>query len=107
MVSMKMSAREAQEYASVSSSAGDAPMYPYGLTVCLNSESMKKLGLDKAMPSVGVKMMLMATVEVTSVRQEKEQDGDARTSTDLQIVEMELMPKREEVDLHKMYPSMV
>jgi len=104
LVSMKLSNQAASAYNSPVA-AGDAPMYPYGLTVNLNDDSMKKLGLDKAPPAIGTRMVLMATVEVTSVRSEKEHDGDARTSADLQITEMELLPERSQADPRSMYPN--
>ncbi|QII84181.1 hypothetical protein G3T20_05365 [Bordetella hinzii] len=104
MVSMKLSDQAAQAY-NQPVAASDAPMYPYGLTVCLNDDSMKKLGLDKAPPIIGARMVLMATVEVVSVRSEKEHDGDTRTGADLQITEMELLPARREADPRGMYPN--
>ncbi|MER1940643.1 capsid staple protein [Castellaniella sp. FW104-16D08] len=104
MVSMKLSAQAAQAYNSPVPS-GDAPMYPWGLTVSLDNESMKRLGLDTAPPEVGTTMVLMATVEVTSVRSEKEHDGDTRAGADLQITEMELLPGRRDTDPRSMYPN--
>lgn len=104
MTSMKMTSGEAKSYSSPIVS--DAPMYPYGLAVSLNHEAVQKLGLDKAMPSVGQKLMLMAHVEVTTVRSDKEYDGDVRMNIELQITDMDVMPLREELDAKALYPNM-
>ena len=68
---------------------GNLPKYPYGLTLCLNSETLKKLGMATP-PAVGSKLSLHAMVEVVAARQDKEQDGDVCASTDLQVTAMEL-----------------
>lgn len=54
MVNLKMSKAQATKY-NGPCSPGDAPLYPYGLCVSLNDESVKKLGLD-SLPSVGSKL---------------------------------------------------
>jgi hypothetical protein len=104
MISMKLDKQAAQNY-TTPPLAADAPAYPYGLTICLSSESLEKLGLDKSLPTVGARMALVAIVEVTSVRSEKTQGGEARAHADLQITEMELLPARREADPKSMYPN--
>lgn len=90
LVNMKMSDSEAKAYVTGGpASPGDAPMYPYGLCICLNDESMKKLGLENP-PAVGTKLQLTALVEVVSVGSRKERDGDKHSNADLQITDMEL-----------------
>lgn len=89
MVNMKMTAEEAKEYTSAPVSVGDAPAYPYGLTVCLNDDSLKKLGYDNP-PPVGVQLRLTAMVTVTSTGVNQQQDGDKEARCDLQITDMEL-----------------
>lgn len=80
------------------------PKYPYGLEINLNKESMEKLGLDKALPTIGQMLTLTAVVKVTSVRQEEEQKETCHYST-LQITAMELTPAKEQIDAKAMYPN--
>ena len=86
------------------SPGSEASKYPYGLLINLDGETMKKLGLDKALPSVGQTMSLTATVKVTGLHQEEEQDETCYTSS-LQITAMELAPTKEAVDPKAMYPN--
>lgn len=90
MVNMKMSAKEAaEEYGVSPADAGDAPEYPYGLTLSLCDESLAKLGIT-AMPSVGSTMTIHAVVAVTSVNQNETQSGGVDKSLGLQITDMDL-----------------
>lgn len=82
----------------------EAPKYPYGLLLNLDGGAMKKLGLDKALPSIGQTMTLTATAKVTALRQEEGQDETCYTSS-LQITAMELAPAKEPVDPKAMYPN--
>ncbi|KAG2171874.1 hypothetical protein INT44_002519 [Umbelopsis vinacea] len=69
-------------------SAEDQPAYPYGLSICLDDETLAKLGITE-LPKVGTVMQLTALVEVCSVSQYENQDG-ADNSLSLQITDMEL-----------------
>lgn len=80
----------AEDYGSCAPVPGEMPLYPYGLTICLNDESLKKLGMS--LPAVGTKFHLMAIVEVKSARADKVQDGDPEIGADFQITDMELTP---------------
>lgn len=92
LVSMKQDPKEAAEnYGSCAPIPGEMPLYPYGLSICLNDESLKKLGMS--LPAVGSKFMLTAMVEVSSARADKVQDGDAEIGADFQITDMQLTPE--------------
>lgn len=89
---MKQDPKEAAEdYGSCAPVPGEMPLYPYGLSICLNDESLKKLGMS--LPAVGSKFMLTAMVEVSSARADKVQDGDAEIGADFQITDMQLTPE--------------
>jgi hypothetical protein len=89
MTSMKLSKSEAKDSMPICSpDDGDGPAYPYGLCLYLDDETMKKLGITD-MPDVGTRLMLHATVEVTSNSQRQTQDGKT-VNMDLQITDMEL-----------------
>lgn len=93
LVSMKQDPKEAAEGYGINSTAdvGELPLYPYGLTICLGDEELKKLGMS--LPTVGAKFMLSAMVEVCSARADKSQDGDAEIGADFQITDMQLTPE--------------
>lgn len=89
LVSMKQTPEEAAEYSGLATAdPKEAPMYPWGLCLTLNDESLKKLGLP--LPPVGQTFILMARVECTSARANKVQDGDNEIGADFQITDMQL-----------------
>lgn len=89
MISTKMSKEEAKEYASGIPSDGNAPMYSYGTTLCLDDSLLKKLGFPEP-PPVGTELTLTAKVVVTSTGVNQQQDGDKEMRCDMQITDMEL-----------------
>lgn len=83
---------------------GDLPEYPYGLRLCLDNDTIKKLGVK--VPNVGSKMKLMAMVEVCSTSSFNTKESGMMQTMDLQIVEMSLSSSgKKEVDPNKMYSS--
>lgn len=87
MINMKLSKKAAT--ALVETSPGDAPAYPYGLRLCLDTETLEKLGITD-LPRVGTVITLQARAEVVSTGVNQEQDGDKRMHCDLQITDMAL-----------------
>ena len=89
MISMKLTAAEAKADATyLGGGDDDLPKYPYGLSICLDDETLAKLGITE-LPPVGTVMQLTALVEVCSISQYENQDG-ADKSMNLQITDMEL-----------------
>lgn len=76
-------------------SLGEDDKYPYGLRISLDSEALKKLGLDK-IPAVGVQLCIEANVKVIGVRSEEEQDGTTENNMELQITDMMFCDPEEE-----------
>lgn len=63
--------------------------FPYGLSVSLNHESLKKLGLhDGAMPQVGQKLMLHAHAHVKEAREEQREGGEKHRRLELELRHM-------------------
>lgn len=87
---MSLSAAEAKEstigYAAAD--PGEAPKYPYGLSLDLNDDVLKKLGIT-TLPTVGTTMLLTAEVKVTRISAYEEQDGSEQC-LGLQITSMDL-----------------
>lgn len=81
----------------------DKPEYPYGLSINLDNESLKKLGMEE-LPQVGDTMMVMAKVEVRSVSSYDTTEGDDK-NVSLQITEMVAKPKEGKSLAEKMYGS--
>lgn len=53
----------------------DLPVYPWGLNVYLNEDSLSKLGLSVEDFKVGDEFMARAQFRVTSIGQREDQDG--------------------------------
>lgn len=107
LTNMAMSADEAKEYGGPCVVAGDAPegpLYPYGLSLCLNDESLAKLGID-TLPAVGTELLIMAKVRVTGTRSSERQGGEKSNDVDLQITDMALSAPVKEVDAQALYPK--
>ena len=54
----------------------NGPLYPWGLCIRLEKDSLEKLGLDGEMPSVGDMIHLCAMAKVTSVSENEMEDGN-------------------------------
>lgn len=66
--------------------AGDAPKYPYGLTLRLDNSSLDKLGMN-ALPKVGAQVSVQANGVITSVSQ-NESEKHSNRSVEIQIQEL-------------------
>ncbi|SRR5260221_13361339 len=88
LVSMQLSAKQADDYAMPTSVQKDAPKYPWGLCLTLNDESMLKLGIP--LPEVTNTFTLVASVEVIRASATEDQQGKD-LSCDLQITDMRLI----------------
>lgn len=73
-----------------------SPEYPYGLRICLDNESLTKLGITE-LPPIGAEFKVAALACVVSVSQHESQGSDKpHRSVDLQIEMMQLAPAKEE-----------
>lgn len=94
LVSMKIDPKKIEERMKPSTViADDAPVYPYGLRVNLDEDSLDALGM-KTMPKVGEELYLGANVKIVSVSDNEHTSEDGGThrhrSVELQIMEMGL-----------------
>jgi hypothetical protein len=87
MVNMKMSTEEAKEQCSPSTEEG--PRYPYGLSIHLDDDALSKLGVSDSL-NVGDEVTITAKALVTSKSGYQTMVGDAESSLDLQITDMEV-----------------
>ncbi|PVX84344.1 capsid staple protein [Paraburkholderia unamae] len=95
MISMKLTPVEAKQESTADAPTtvdADRPAYPYGLTVCLDDESLSKLGVT-SLPDVGTPFTMTARVEVCSASQYQNQSGTDRNLS-LQITDMQLDPEK-------------
>lgn len=105
MKSMKMSKKETEKGMEPVSGSTQG-QYPYGLSIHMDDEVMKKLGM-KCMPEAGEVMNLMAKVSVTEVSQRERKGGEPMQSMTLQITDMDLACEETEDDTaKKMYDKM-
>lgn len=95
LVSMKITKSEKEAAAEVVPS-GESASYPYGLTLHLDDDVMKKLAMKK-LPDVGKQVCVIAYADVTSVSEHESLIGGSRQSVELQITDLALtsMPKGE------------
>lgn len=90
LVSMKNTPADVKEEQAELTTNPEVPAYPYGLCVDLCDESLQKLGMT-TLPAVGTKMKLTALVEVTTVSQYENSEGNEKRLS-LQITDMQLDP---------------
>ena len=82
-----------------------APEYPYGLSLHLCDDEMKKLGISM-LPTVGETMSLLARVEVKSISMNDTVGGEKTKHMELQITDMALGEERSpEETAKKLYPG--
>lgn len=87
---MAYTAKEKKERNSPTEAAKyDGPDYPYGLTLRLEDEHLKKLGIS-SLPKVGTSMAIEATCKVTSVSSNESERGSSRRCIELQIQKLGL-----------------
>lgn len=91
MVSMKMSPEESAEYAG--SVMADKPIFPWGLRITLDDESLKKLNMA-ALPAVDQTMIITCRVKVVEVSSTQVSEDDKKDCVGLQITDMELSADR-------------
>jgi hypothetical protein len=107
MTNLAMTAEEAKAHYGCEPSDDSLPKYPYGLSIYLDDDALKKLGITD-LPKVGTSMPATITVMVTGTSQRATQSGKEgetmRTCVDLQITDMDIaMPAKPAADL--LYPS--
>ncbi len=61
------------------------PLYPWGLCISLETETLAKLGLDGEMPSVGEMIHLCAMAKVTSVSENEMEDSNGGKTTNRRV----------------------
>ena len=69
--------------------APSGPMYPYGLCISLEDETLEKLELDDDMPGVGDIIQFNAIAKVTNVSQ-NEREGTDGTKSVCRRIEMQI-----------------
>ena len=97
LVSMERTAKEktAAQKRMDAAISDSGPDYPYGLTINLGKDELKKLGIDD-LPAVGDEFHIMAVAKVTRVHQSASEQGDDSRGVELQITDMSTMHEGEE-----------
>jgi len=76
----------------------EAPAYPYGLCLTVDTSTVEKLGISEA-PGVGEKVMILAVGEIKSVNLDNTIKDDRRNfNFQIQITKMDLKQKEDEKD---------
>lgn len=107
MANLELSKKEAKDKNGDCSPCGDMPMFPYGTSLYLDDDTLKKIGLTE-LPKVGTSMPGQIVMKVTGTSQRAYMDKDGkeemRTCVDLQITDMELAPAEKSV-ADVLYPA--
>lgn len=103
MTNLAMTREQAKSEYGVEPADDDLPKYPYGLSLYLDDDTLKKLGITD-LPKVGTSLPATITVMVTGTSQRATQsskDGEQmRTCVDLQITDMDIaMPSKSAADV--------
>lgn len=107
MPNLAMTAAQAKEHYGADSIDDSLPKYPYGLSLYLDDDTLKKLGITD-LPKVGTSMPATITIIVTGTSQRATQSGKGgeamHTCVDLQITDMDIaMPSKPASDV--LYPT--
>jgi len=87
LVDLKRSKAERKKDAEPLSAAAEGNDYPYGLTVDLDHDSMKKLGMH-TLPKAGSKLHIHAEAHVKSVRDNQRAGGKRERGMSLELRKM-------------------
>lgn len=90
LVNMKISQAARDKMNQPSSIATDQPAYPWGLSISLDNDSLRKLDLDGGDLTVGSTLSLRAKVEVVSISSNESKGGDSNQNVSLQITDLGL-----------------
>lgn len=92
LVDMKMTKKEAKEEMGAPTSAVKAaeqgPRYPYGLEIRLDTDSLKKLGIDLDSYPLGAECTIEAKAIVTDKGEHQRLNGKERLNLELQVTEL-------------------
>lgn len=95
LVNMKVDTAAMEKRYAEPSVAADRPMYPWGLSINLDTDALAKLGLTDDLPDVGSTMKLEARVDVVSVNENETAGGGKSCSVSLQITDLGLSTPKE------------
>lgn len=93
MVDMRLPKPNKKRSIRVASEMEAYPKYPWGMTVNLNSDSLKKLKKTVGDFRVGDIKTIVAQVKVTSVSKSESETGNDHQEVGLQITKMQFMKK--------------
>ena len=100
LVSMKKEVKK--EDSSDCKAICDDSKYPYGLCLSLDTETLKKLGIDQ-LPETGGEFKILAKAIVKSTHQSESLEGNTYKSLELQITDMAVKYEDTRSDSEIMY----
>ena len=89
MTDMKFTKAEKKSRYDVPVMSGNGEQYPWGLSITLDAQALKKLGISE-LPDAGDECEIMATGKVTRVSQSASDDETTR-SVEIQITHLSLV----------------
>jgi len=79
-----------RERKSMQCSPSDGPEFPRGLSISLDNESLKTLGIDTKSLSTGEVLVISAKTKITDISEHSREGGKDHKNVSLQITHMEL-----------------
>jgi hypothetical protein len=89
LVDMKLSKKESKEVVESPRTSGE--QYPWGLSLDLNNEALKKLGITAEGFTIGEAVVIKAKATIKGLSINQYEDGDKSESVSLQITKLEVV----------------
>lgn len=86
LASLELTKAERKQEAESTGLAAERPLYPYGTSMYLSDEALKKLGITE-IPDVGTVLNITGVAKVTGTS-EREYEGGSHRTLDIQFTEM-------------------
>lgn len=99
LVNMKMSKKEAKDTigpVSTKEALANAPRYPYGLEIRLDTETLKKLGINLDDYKLGETCVIEARAQITDKGEHQRLGGEERINLELQITDLAIGADKKE-----------
>lgn len=88
LVSMKIDRKAREKMMDAPTLATEGPQYPWGLSLSLEQESLKKLGLSVGELEVGQEVSVIAKARVVSLSSNQSEGNDKNESASLQLTDV-------------------
>lgn len=100
MINLRLAKKKAKKLAQPTTME-EGPRYPWGTSVTLETETLKKLGQGVGDYSIGDSVALQGIAKVTSLRKSENERGPASQTVDLQLTNLGVNKGKTLREVHK------